>query len=59
MRLVFEAGEGRLRGIAFNQARLVEDFSRGQRVDTVFHAGFDTWRGGRHVQIVVKDLKAG
>ena len=46
-----------VRGIAFNQGSRAEELGRGQRVDAVFHASFDTWRGGRRVQLVVRDIR--
>ena len=57
LRLAFAGGETRLRAIAFNQGDLAHHLRRGQRVDAAFHASFDAWRGGRHVQLVVRDLK--
>jgi single-stranded-DNA-specific exonuclease len=59
LRLTLASGGGQksLRAIAFNQGERVKELSRGQRVDAVFHASFDTWRGGRQVQLVVRDLR--
>ncbi len=57
LRLTLAAGGRRLRGIAFNQGERINELGRGQRVDAVFHAAFDTWRGGRQVQLVVRDLR--
>ncbi len=59
LRLTLASGSGQksLRAIAFNQGERVNELSRGRRVDAVFHASFDTWRGGRQVQLVVRDLR--
>jgi len=57
LRLVFGEGKRRVRGIAFQQGNRLLELERGARLDALFHASFDTWRGGREVQLVVRDLK--
>jgi single-stranded-DNA-specific exonuclease len=57
LRMSFNRGSGSVRAIAFNQGERVRELDRGQKVDAVFHASFDTWRGGRNVQLVVRDLR--
>ena len=57
LRLAFAADPRPVRGIAFNLGDRARELTRGQRVDAVFHASFDTWRGGRQVQLVVRDLR--
>ena len=59
LRLSFRGAGAPVRAIAFNQGERVKEFGRGQRVDAVFHAGFDTWRGGRTPQLIVRDLRLG
>jgi len=55
--LSFARGSEQLKGIAFNQGYRLNDLARGARVDAVFHASFDAWRGRRRVQLVVRDLR--
>jgi single-stranded-DNA-specific exonuclease len=57
LRLTVKAGNRRLKAIAFNQAARSGELSSGGKVDAVFHAAFDTWRGGETVQLVVRDLR--
>jgi single-stranded-DNA-specific exonuclease len=57
LRLAFAGGAQPVRAIAFNLGDRVQELGRGQRVDAVFHASFDSWRGGRQVQLVVRDLR--
>ncbi len=57
LRFTLGQGEHRQRAIAFNFGDRVNELKRGQKVDALFHAAFDTWRGGAHVQLVVRDLK--
>ncbi len=57
LRLSLSAGGRKMRAIAFNQGERASELDRGRRVDAVFHAAFDTWRGGKQVQLVVRDLK--
>ncbi len=57
LRLTLAQGEHRQRAIAFNLGDRAPEMERGRRVDALFHAAFDGWRGGAHVQLVVRDLK--
>jgi single-stranded-DNA-specific exonuclease len=57
LRLVFGSGKRRVRAIAFNQGNRLLELDRGTRLDALFHASFDTWRGGHEVQLVVRDLQ--
>jgi len=52
-----DGGARSIRVIAFNQGDRVGDLDRGKRIDAVFHASFDTWRGGRSVQLVIRDMR--
>ena len=57
LRLTLAQGEHRQRAIAFNLGDRAPEMERGRQVDALFHAAFDGWRGGAHVQLVVRDLK--
>jgi len=57
LRLGFRTEHGSLKGIAFGLGSRVNEFSRGQEVDVVYHASFDLFRGGRTVQLVVRDIR--
>jgi single-stranded-DNA-specific exonuclease len=57
LKLVFGGGRRRVRAIAFHQGDRLLELDRGARIDALFHAGFDTWRGGREIQLIVRDLR--
>ena len=56
LRLSLTQGDTTVRAIAFNQGERIRDLNQGQKVDAVFHATFDSWRGGQNIQLVVKDI---
>jgi single-stranded-DNA-specific exonuclease len=57
LRLGFHTSRGPMKGIGFSLGSRVKEFERGQEVDVVFHASFDLFRGGRTVQLVVRDIR--
>jgi single-stranded-DNA-specific exonuclease len=57
LKLSLSQGRVRLRAVAFNHGARVGELERGQSVDVAFHAGFDTWRGGNAVELVIRDLR--
>lgn len=56
--LSFAGKNGKTRAIAFGMGERVDEFDKDQEVEAVLNASFDTWRGGRHVQFIIRDLKA-
>ncbi len=57
LRLVFRAGRGRMKAIAFGMGSRERGLTAGSKVDAVFHTAFDTWRGRMGVQLIVRDLR--
>jgi single-stranded-DNA-specific exonuclease len=57
LRLSLADDGARLRGIAFGFGERRNDLARAERVDAVFHAAFDTFRGTREVRLVVRDVR--
>ena len=57
LKLLFKDDQGRkVRGIAFGQGDRAKDLTKGAQIDALYHASFDTWQGGRRVQVVVRDM---
>ena len=57
LRLTIAQGSLSLRAIAFRQGSRQAELERGQKVDLVFHAAKDGWRGREAVELVVRDLR--